>query len=75
MSLNGRIAKLERRLGVSGPCSTCGGRGWSAVVLINEKNPPDKPPEPKGCPECGTVRSLKRIVLCPRPSAPRRSSK
>ncbi len=69
MSLNGRIGKLERRLGVSGPCSTCGGRGWGAVVLIDEENPPDKPPEPKGCPECGKVSSLKRIILHARPAA------
>ncbi len=71
MSLNGRIAKLERRLGVSGPCSTCGGRGWGAVVVIDEENPPDKPPEPKGCPECGNVSSLKRIILRAPPAATR----
>ncbi len=70
MSLNGRIAKLERRLGISGPCSTCGGRGWDAVVVIDEENPPDKPPKPKGCPECGNVSSLKRIILRARPAAP-----
>lgn len=68
MSLNGRIAKLERRLGVSGPCSTCGGRGWGAHILIDEENPSTKPLKPKGCPECGNVSSLKRITLHARPA-------
>ncbi len=71
MNLNGRIRKLERRLGVSGPCSTCGGRGRGALILIDEENPPDKPPEPRGCPECGKVSSIKRIILCARPAATR----
>ena len=71
MSLIGRIRKLERRLGVSGPCSTCGGRGRGAVLLIDEKNPADKPPEPRGCSECGKLSSIKRITLCAEPEATR----
>ena len=71
MSLKGRIAKLERRLGVSGPCSTCGGRGRNSVIVIDERNPPDKLPEPSGCPECGKLRSVKRIILCAEPPTTR----
>ena len=43
--------------------------------MIDEENPPDKPPEPKGCPECGKVRSVKRIVLCGDAETPPKDAK
>ena len=60
MSLNSRLLSLERNLGADDNCPRCDGRGWSAVVVVASL---DDPGNPEGCPVCGKVSCVKRIVM------------
>lgn len=60
MNLSARLKALEARIGNKGPCQNCGGRGHWAVVLSES---PTDPVDPKGCPTCGKVAGIKRIIL------------
>ncbi len=60
MRLSGRVRSLERRTGVVGPCRVCGGRGHPDAVLEVDGR---FTREPRGCMACGTLSSLKRIIL------------
>ncbi len=75
MSIRSRVAALERTTGICGPCATCGGRGANSVILRGETSGAKPQPlaEPEGCPECGRVGHVTRIVLVDR-SAPRELS-
>ncbi|UCD74187.1 MAG: hypothetical protein JSV91_10395, partial [Phycisphaerales bacterium] len=55
-----RVKRIEQKLGVTGPCPVCGGKGWPAVVLDKGK---EDPVDPTGCPQCGKVSAVRRIIL------------
>jgi|GEM_PF-5294264 len=60
MSVRTRLAKVERELGVNGAgCPVCGDAGHPAVVLEDR----GRVSESGGCPRCGRVSVVKRIVL------------
>ncbi len=58
--LSGRVRSLERRSGVNAPCRRCGGLGLPGVALEIDGEPTRGP---RGCPDCGRLSSLKRIML------------
>jgi hypothetical protein len=63
-----RLNRIERRLGFTGPCRTCGGRGWDASIAVHNDEEPDT--TGRGCPECGAIHHLTRIILLRGPNDP-----
>jgi hypothetical protein len=60
MRLTGRVRTLERASGVAGPCPLCRGRGRGDAVLVRNGL---MERQPRGCPRCGKVGTVKRIIL------------
>lgn len=58
--LSGRVARLERAAGIRGGCPECGGAGRHALQVILT---PEPPREPVGCPRCGKISVLKRLII------------
>ena len=51
MGLAGRVKRVERAMGLSGPCPKCGGHGR---VVATFQEPGEPKPQPEGCPVCGS---------------------
>ncbi len=62
MNLAGTLRRLEQKAGIHGPCPRCRDLGWGVSVTVSS---PEEIPnlEGKGCPLCGKISSIKRIVL------------
>ncbi len=65
MSVRHRLARLERAVGLTGPCPVCHGRGCTLadtciVTAVGDEDPPPPPP----CPHCGrTPKEFQMIIL------------
>lgn len=56
-----RVRALERRSREAGDCTTCKGRGWGTVEVVDEAGVVIRPAP--ACPSCGTTaRPTKRVV-------------
>ncbi|MBX3391618.1 MAG: hypothetical protein KF787_03115 [Phycisphaeraceae bacterium] len=60
MNLARRLKAAELRAGVAGPCKTCKGRGWMAIVVVRSE---EEEGDPKGCPTCGKVACVMKYIL------------
>ena len=58
MGLAGRVKRVERAMGLTGPCWKCGGAGRFVVTM---EEPGD--PQPEGCPECGGLVHVRILML------------
>lgn len=62
MRLGNRVRRLERAVGVTGPCPACGGAGRGRIAV--SLNGADlEPAAPRGCGRCGKERVWKRVVV------------
>ena len=59
MTLARRVQRLQDKAGPPGVCRLCKGRGIGACITL------DGPQTqwPRGCPDCGRYRLVKRIIL------------
>lgn len=59
----GRLRNIEKRLGLTGPCQECGGRGRFGCIVVMPGESDAK--EPQGCATCGKVGGGLMILLEP----------
>ena len=52
MGLASRLKRVERAMGLSGPCPKCGGHGR---VVVTFQAPGEPEPQPEGCLVCGSI--------------------
>ncbi len=57
MGLVTRLNRLERSLGVAGPCSTCAGYGVPRFTRGTDSATPE------GCPMCGAVKHIRYVRM------------
>lgn len=67
-NLERRLSKAESKVVNAACCRRCGGAGMGASVVIDERAGAERAiPQAHapggGCPECGLISSLRRIVL------------
>lgn len=62
MNVRSAIARLEKRRDHPGQCPECRGLGCCAVCIDGEA--------PVGCPRCGLLAAVKRIILAEEPAKP-----
>ena len=60
MGLVGRVKRVERAMGLSGPCPKCGGHGR---VVVTFQAPGEPEPQPEGCPVCGSIVHIRFVTL------------
>ncbi len=53
MSLGHRLARLERAVGLTGPCPVCHGMGCTLADSCIVTAEGDEDPPPPSCPHCG----------------------
>ena len=59
MSLERRVRRLQEVAGPPGVCRLCKGEGMGASITLDGP----RTQWPRGCPDCGRYRLMKRIIL------------